>query len=638
MADIAYKSQGAGASTETSGAALSPLCPATVDAGDILLAHVYFEGTATTPSTPSGWTLLSGPHVIETTIGRMWLYGKIADGSEDGAAVAFGTPAVTTMRAARVYSAAGRINGTITQLVTQFAFTSNANDPTFPTVATQKVGARAFAFVAQNDNNTFANATGESGGDWVEAVAEYTVALTPGFSLGIQTCVPTANPGTVSGGSDNTLNDPAGVLVCQIQSDINQTVSPSAIATAEAFGTAKLNLKVSPSALASAEAFGTASVNRKISGAGNIATAEAFGTAVLTQGVPAQTITPSAIASAEALGTLQLNLKVSPSGVATTEAFGTTKVNQRIDASGIASAEAVGTPSAQFRIGSSGIASLEAFGTAQLNLKVSPSTTASAEAFGTLSVNQRISPTGIASEEAVGTPAAKFTISASGVSSSEAFGAPQINLKISPSGISSDGTFGTAAINLWIAPSGVASAEAFGTASISAGGLVVPGIPSQEAFGTPKLNRTLPAGSISSAEAFGAPTVYPYLYIPEEPSPEQPPTIDDSFVTLPDGSRFTRTAATGATGPSPIYSRVRTSRIDPDRVRIQFVQDGAPLSLRRASVSVVCHGKSNLSIQQSEAAVVVSPMLCPRTPGLRHRPKVRIEYLGGRVLWIPIWR
>lgn len=213
---IAYKSQGAGASTETSGAALSPLCPATVDAGDVLIAHVFWEGTTTAPSTPGGWTLLHGPEVIQSTIARHWVFGKIADGTEDAAAVAFGSPAVTTQRAARVYSFSGRVSGTITDLVNGFAATSHATDPQMPTVTTQSTGAMAVALVAQNDNNAFASPTGEAGGDWVEAVAEYTVALTPGFSLGIETCIPTADPGTVSGGSMATTNDPCGVIGFQI--------------------------------------------------------------------------------------------------------------------------------------------------------------------------------------------------------------------------------------------------------------------------------------------------------------------------------------------------------------------------------------------------------------------------------------
>lgn len=214
---VAYKSQGAGVATETSGAALSPACPAVVDAGDILIAHVFWEGTLTAPSTPAGWTLLDGPRVIESTIARHWIFGKVAAGTEDGAAVAFGNPAVTTQRGARIYSFSGRVSGTIAELVTGFAATSHATDPQMPTVQTTVAGALAVACVAQNDNNTAGNATGESGGDWVEAVAEFTAALTPGLMLQVQTCTPTGDPGTVSGGAVATTNDPCGVIGFQIK-------------------------------------------------------------------------------------------------------------------------------------------------------------------------------------------------------------------------------------------------------------------------------------------------------------------------------------------------------------------------------------------------------------------------------------
>lgn len=229
---IAYKSAGAGASTETSGAALSPTCPATVDAGDILIGHVFWEETTTAPSTPSGWTLLAGPYVIQLTIARHWVFGRIADGTENGASVAFGSPAVTTQRGARIYSFSGRVSGGVVQIVNGFAHTSNSNDPTAPNVTTTRAGALAVLLVGQNDNNAFSSFTGETGGNWTEAVAEYTAGLTPGLALGIQTCTPTNDPGTVTGGSDNTLNDPAGVIGFQILDQDPQTATATGLASA----------------------------------------------------------------------------------------------------------------------------------------------------------------------------------------------------------------------------------------------------------------------------------------------------------------------------------------------------------------------------------------------------------------------
>lgn len=218
---IAYKFAGSGVATEASGGALSPLCPATVDANDILIAHCGYEGTATAPSTPGGWTLLSGPHVVQTTNSRHWIFGKIADGTEDGAAVAFGSPAVTTMRAARVYSFSGFVAGSITDLVRGFAHISHATDPQMPTVTTTVAGALAVAAVWQADDNAQASATGESGGDWVEAVAEYLQsATTPDSGMGLQTCTPTADPGTVTGGSISTTDDPCGVIGFEIRPNV----------------------------------------------------------------------------------------------------------------------------------------------------------------------------------------------------------------------------------------------------------------------------------------------------------------------------------------------------------------------------------------------------------------------------------
>lgn len=497
---VAPKSQGAGVSTETSGAALSPAWPAVVDAGDIGILHVFWEGTTSAPAPPGDWTLLNPggtAFVIESTIARQWFYGKIAAGTEDGATVACGAPAVTTQRGARIYTFSGRLDGSITALIGGITHTSNANDPQGPSVTTPIAGSLAVALVAQNDNNALAAFAGESGGSWAEMVAEYTVALTPGFSLGCQTCIPTSDPGTVSGGSNNTTNDPCGVIGFYIKPTAAQTISPGGIGTAEGFGTAQLNLKIFPSALATAEAFGTATVNQKVSGAGNIGTAEAFGAPELTQGVGGQTVTPSAIASAEALGTAQLNLKVSPSGVATTEAFGTTKLNQQIAPSSIASEEALGAPIATFTIGTSGIASAEAFGMAALGLKLSPAGVASSETFGSPQLNLKITPSSLASSETFGTS----TVSSgglfpTGIPSEEAFGTPSLGFRIAPSGVGTQEAFGTAKLNQWINPNGIASEETFGTPTLPTGSqtIAASAIYSAEAFGTAECSIYVPPG------------------------------------------------------------------------------------------------------------------------------------------------
>ena len=226
---IAYKSEGAGVATEASGGALSPLCPAVVAANDILIAHCGYEGTTTTPDTPAGWTLLGGPYTIESAH-RHWIFGKVAAGTEDGAEVAFGAPAVTTLRTARVYSFSGLVAGTITDLVpaASFAHLSHGTDPQMPTVTTTIAGALAVACTFQLDDNAQASATGESGGDWTEIGAghEYVqAATTPDSCLHIQTCTPTDDPGTVTGGAVSTANDVCGVIGFEIRPSVPEAPS-----------------------------------------------------------------------------------------------------------------------------------------------------------------------------------------------------------------------------------------------------------------------------------------------------------------------------------------------------------------------------------------------------------------------------
>lgn len=230
---IAYKSAGAGVSTETSGAALSPACPATVDANDILLLFTAWEGTTNAPTDPAGWTkLASSPYNVGSAavVARVWLYGKIAAGTEDGATVALGSPAVTDQRAARIYSFSGFSAGTITDLIPSASFSSAVGDadPTGPTVVTTVAGSLACAFVYQNDNNTLETFAGSSD-TWTErgTVGGYIFALAPGGVLDLLTATPAADPGTVSGGAMTVTNDPWVVIGFEIRPSVPPPVAKS---------------------------------------------------------------------------------------------------------------------------------------------------------------------------------------------------------------------------------------------------------------------------------------------------------------------------------------------------------------------------------------------------------------------------
>jgi hypothetical protein len=167
-----------------------------------------------------------------------------------------------------------------------------------------------------------------------------------------------------------------------VQTDVVQSIWPSAIGTAEAFGTPQVSLNINPSGIATAEAFGTATVSQNIVATG-IASAEAFGAAQLKLNIIA-----SGIASGEAWGTPTVSLgplTISPTGIASAEAFGNPAVSLNVTAQGIPSGEAFGTPSVSLTIAPSGIDSGEAFGVPTVTpdpVTISPVGIASAEAFG----------------------------------------------------------------------------------------------------------------------------------------------------------------------------------------------------------------------------------------------------------------
>lgn len=220
---IAYKSAGAGGGTETSGAQLALACPAVVAANDILIGHVTHEGLTTAPTDPAGWTLLYGPANLGTgtAIGRSWAYGKLADGTEDGATINFGTAGGTAGRYGRIYSFDGWVAGTIGDVVPAASFTDTATEGSIPlpTVTTTLNGAMAVALLVQDDNNAFAAAGAVTGGTWAEPVAEFvsTSLGVQGCIVGIQTSIPTGNPGTITGGTANATADEGSTIGFEIR-------------------------------------------------------------------------------------------------------------------------------------------------------------------------------------------------------------------------------------------------------------------------------------------------------------------------------------------------------------------------------------------------------------------------------------
>jgi hypothetical protein len=150
-------------------------------------------------------------------------------------------------------------------------------------------------------------------------------------------------------------------------------------------------------------------------------------------------------------------------------------------------------------------------GPSQLSLHVSYDLTGTDSFGATFDFSQYVAV--IALELNHGTLA--IPVNPTGIASGEAFGSPTLTtgeVTVSPSGIASAEAFGTAKVNQQIRHTSIASAESVSSPVVSQGAAVIQasGIASTEAFG----NATLTTGSVdvsptgvATAEAFGTPTL-----------------------------------------------------------------------------------------------------------------------------------
>jgi len=185
---------------------LTPTYPSTgLAAGDTFWLHVTARNQTTTVTTPSGWTLVTGPDNVATTA-RSYIFAKIAAGSESGTiTVAFGADAAVC-KAARIYRFRGG------GIVPQSTVLLSGSDATIeaPTLTATTPNALALAFVSEDSNRSVSSWTGETGGDWTEAVSEFLTAAGLAGALQLQTA--SLSSTTISGGLQ-TMSGAQGWLV-----------------------------------------------------------------------------------------------------------------------------------------------------------------------------------------------------------------------------------------------------------------------------------------------------------------------------------------------------------------------------------------------------------------------------------------
>src|SRR3990167_5827650 len=193
MAQVAYNNVGTG---YTGTGNPTPAYPTGLVSGYLILLDVGVGYITNVPTTPTGFTLLYGPDAMTYSTGfpRFWIYGKISDGTESGNLTV--TVAGTAEKVARLYSFSNNAASAYNESGGHGA--GAANPVPMQAVTTSINEGLAVSLVRiLNATETPGSATGETGGDWTEAVAEFA-----GTSIQIQLQIATmATAGTITGGS-----------------------------------------------------------------------------------------------------------------------------------------------------------------------------------------------------------------------------------------------------------------------------------------------------------------------------------------------------------------------------------------------------------------------------------------------------
>jgi hypothetical protein len=197
--------QAAGTGSGTTGNP-TPSYPVGLLQNDLILLQITVRDTTNTPTTPAGFTLLYGPDQTGA-IGKQWIYYRFATGSETGTITI--TIGGFNCKIARMYSfrnvdllnfyeGGGFLSDTTTTINAQSVTTTDANEL-----------AVSLNFVT--NDNAVASFSGETGGAWAEAVAEFTTIAGSDGCVQLQTASMTSE-GTISGGNTvMSLSDAWGV-------------------------------------------------------------------------------------------------------------------------------------------------------------------------------------------------------------------------------------------------------------------------------------------------------------------------------------------------------------------------------------------------------------------------------------------
>lgn len=165
--------------------------PASVSAGDLLIARLHQITAATIPATPSGWTFYAN---WAGTQNRLGVFYKIADGSEGGTQVGFTTTGNTKM-AAQIFRVQSGTFNTGTPLDSATPATGTSTTPAPPALSPSWGAANTFWIIgcAVNQSGTLSVSV------WPTANNNNLQnSVGAGLDLGLASCTDTATTATLT--------------------------------------------------------------------------------------------------------------------------------------------------------------------------------------------------------------------------------------------------------------------------------------------------------------------------------------------------------------------------------------------------------------------------------------------------------
>jgi hypothetical protein len=194
---VTYVSAGTASANEGSGTNDPyPAYPTGLQLNDLILLQVAVRDTSTTPATPSGFTLLFGPDSADNT-GRQWIYYKFSTGTESGTVTV--SVSGSTMTMARMYAFRNVALSNFVEINNPNPGSGNGATISARPVTTIGDKRLCVSLVYVTNNNNVGSFTGETGGDWTEAVTEYQFNGNDDGCIQLQTAT-MATAGTVTGG------------------------------------------------------------------------------------------------------------------------------------------------------------------------------------------------------------------------------------------------------------------------------------------------------------------------------------------------------------------------------------------------------------------------------------------------------